>query len=91
MNLLRDKYLWCSIGLLPPSSLSSAPSVVEFDLFALVCASGKGNTVGGGRIDKEDGGPVLPLTASPSCLLADSAACFSSMACLWEGMGSAVF
>ena len=39
-----------SIGSSPESLPSSLP---EFDLFALVCASGKGDTEEGGRVDKK--------------------------------------
>jgi len=95
-NELQEGYLLHPVG---SSSLSSllllTSSVAKIDWFVLVHGL-EVETTTEGRVDKVDWSPEGLesgglFTASPSCLLANSAAHLSLIACLWEGMGSAIF
>ena len=95
-------YLCHSISSSPDSlpSSTSLPTflVVELDLFAPVCGSGDGKTIGG-RVAKEgwflEGLERLEsgraLAVPPHCLLVESATHFNPIVCLCEQIGSAAF
>lgn len=95
-HLLWEGYLLRPVGSSsPPSPLLPASSVAEIEWFVLVCHSGVEAAIEGG-VDNTDRsserlGSGRLFTASLSCLWANTAAHFSSIACLWEGRGSAVF